>query len=253
MFEKELELAIRAAKTGGALLRRRENIHVNSDAGKDLKLSSDRESEAAILSLLRSETSYPILTEERGLLNGEDDNGLQWIVDPLDGTVNYFRGLTDLCCISIALWRGNEPILGVVYRFETDELFTGICGEGAFHNGEPIRVSGAERMETSILATGFPSYRDYGTESLLSFVRQVQRFKKIRMLGAAAIMGTCVASGWVDAYCEEHIMIWDIAAAASLVKAAGGVAKIELLENGACNCGLFASQALMEEFHAESV
>ena len=253
MFEKELELAVRAAKTGGAFLRRRENIHVNSSEGKDLKLSSDRESEAAILSLLRSESAYPVLTEERGAVGKPNESGLRWIVDPLDGTVNYYRGLLDLCCVSVALWRDDVPLLGVVYRFEADELFTGVCGEGAYCNGLPIRVSDAARLEDSIIAAGFPSYRDYGTESLLAFVRKVQRFKKVRMLGAAAIMGTYVAAGRIDAYCEEHIMLWDIAAASALVKAAGGEVSIQLLEDGACDCRLFASRELMEGFDAEGI
>ena len=253
MFEKELELAIRAAQAGGSILMAEKQTTVNSAEGKDLKLSTDRDSEAAILSVLREGSPYSILTEERGLQESEERSGFRWIVDPLDGSVNFFRGIKELTCISIALWKEEEPVLGVVFRYASDELFYGVKGKGAFCNGMPIKPSETTKVTQAIVATGFPTYLDYGAEKLMPLLRTAQRFKKVRMLGTAAIMGTFVAAGRVDAYFEDHIALWDIAAAAAIVAAAGGNVRIRPLSGSLCTCMLFANEKLMEDYDAESV
>lgn len=253
MYEKELELAIRAAREAGEILKQRSDVRVDSDEGKDIKLSSDKNSERAIISLLSAHSDYPILSEECGMVEREHKDGYLWIIDPLDGTANYLKGLTELTCVSIALWKNGEPVLGVVYRYAVDELYYGVIGQGAFCNGSPMRTNATCLVSKATVATGFPVHRDYGDESLQSFVRLIQRFKKVRMLGAAAVMGTFVAAGRVDAYMEDHIMLWDIAAAVAIVTAAGGAASVELLEENMCICKLFANEKLMEDFYAESV
>lgn len=250
MYQKELDLAVRTAKAAGAILKKRDHISVNSDEGKDLKLSSDKDSERTIVGMLRAESAYPILSEECGTVGETDSSGYRWIVDPLDGTVNYYKNIPELACVSIALWKGNEPILGVIYRCAVDELYWGAAGEGAYCNGTRILPSRTGQVRRAVIATGFPTHRDYSTESLMPFLRTVQRFKKVRMLGAAAIMGVFVAAGKVDAYYEDHIMLWDIAAASAIVAAAGGETQIELLDKNMCVCKLFANRELMEDFNA---
>lgn len=255
MYEKELELAKLAAREAGSYLIKREEIHVDANVGKDIKLSSDKYSEELIIDILKV-SGIPILSEECGRVDvhaGPAGSDTVWIIDPLDGTANYWKGLQELSCVSIALWKGDAPVLGVVYRFFCNELYYGIVGQGAFLNGVPIRTSDVTKTEQAVVATGFPVHRDYGTESLSAFVRQVQRFKKVRMLGAAAVMGTFVAAGKVDAYMEDEIMLWDVAGASALVLAAGGEVSVELLEDDKCICKCFATRALMEDYYAKSL
>ena len=245
MYEKEFEAAKKAALKSGEYLRKREKVHIDSADGKDIKLSSDKGSEKILMEELGS-FGYSILSEEYGMKDIGTE--LCWIIDPLDGTMNYSRGLDDLACVSVALWKGEEPLLGVVYRFKIDELFSGLVGNGAWLNDEPIKPSEVTKMTDAVLATGFPVKRSYDDEALSSFVKSVQGFKKIRMLGAAAIMGTFVACGRIDTYMEEDIMLWDIAAATAIVKAAGGSTQLEMREDNKYLCQLFASEELMKEF-----
>lgn len=251
MYNKELELAVTAAKEAGKILSARCNIVVDSAQGKDIKLSADKDSERKVISILSAGSEYPVLSEECGKVGSDHESGLHWIVDPLDGTANYFRNATELSCVSIALWKDNEPVLGVVYRYAVDELYTGIVGEGAYCNGTPIHTSDINEVSKAFITTGFPVHRDYSSESLSGFVRVVQRFKKVRMLGAAAVMGVFVACAKADVYYEDHIMLWDIAAAAAITKAAGGEISIELLNDDMCICRFFANRRLMEDFNAE--
>lgn len=248
MYERELELAIKAAKTAGDFLSKREGVHVDMAEGKDIKLSSDKNSERLIMDILR-DTYIPILSEECGRV-GWNGSEYLWIIDPLDGTANYWKGLEELACVSVALWKKNKPVLGVIYRFAVDELFYGVVGQGAYLNGKPIHTSDTRETAKAVIATGFPVHRNYCTDSLSRFIRQVQRFKKVRMLGSAAIMGAFVAAGKFDAYIEDEIMLWDIAGATAIVQAAGGAVSVQLLNEYKCICKCFANQELMEDYHA---
>lgn len=250
MWTKELELAKKAAKAAGTYLKRREDIRIDDQEGKDLKLSSDKRSESIIFSFLE-ESGIPILSEEYGLKGTKGER--YWIVDPLDGTVNYFKGMDDFSCVSIALWEDKQPVMGVVYRFQAEEFFYGMQGDGAYLNGERITPSEIRTTSQAVMAGGFPVKRAYDSVSLERFVQKVQKFKKVRMLGAAALMGTFVACGRLDAYFEEGIMLWDIAAAAAIVRAAGGTVYLKMLGGNKCSCQCFATQELMEDYYAQSV
>ena len=217
-----LAVAVAAVTEAGRLLLdlRRKPVEVLSEAAHDIKLEADRLAEARILAILGDRWPLPVLTEESGEHGALDGEPPMWVVDPLDGTFNYSRGMP-LCCSSVGLWAGGRPVLGAVYSFFHDELFTGIVGEGAWRNGKPIAVSGVRDVAKASLATGFPHHQDFNDAPLRGFVRQVQQFKKIRMLGSAALMGAYVACGWLDAYVEEDIWLWDVAAAAAIARAAG--------------------------------
>lgn len=246
MHESEYHLAMEAALRAGELLESNYNPEVDSQIGKDIKLSSDKKSEAIIVNILRA-TDIPILSEECGMV-GAYANSKVWIVDPLDGTANYWKDMKELACVSVALWENGLPVLGVINRFHQNEIFSGIVGKGAWMNEKPIHTSSIENVTEAVLATGFPVKRDYTANSLNGFVRQVQNFKKVRMLGAAAIMGAFVAAGRIDAYIEERIMWWDIAASMAIVKAAGGKVDFRMLEKYQCICKLFANETLYENF-----
>lgn len=252
MYENEMELAVQATKEAGNYLRKRQDINIQDFSGKDLKLSSDKKSEKIILDYL-SQSSYPVLSEECGIIGG--NNKLRWIVDPIDGTVNYFKGMDELSCVSLALWDSekNYPVLGVINRFMRNELFTGSKGTGAFLNGAKIKPSNIKRTEDAVMATGFPVKRNYSTDSLLPFVQQVQHFKKVRMLGTAALMGVFVAAGRVDAYFEDEIMIWDIAAAMAIAEAAGAAVSYQPLAENKCIFKCFSNHDLMEDYHAKGL
>ena len=219
-----LELAGQAARKAGALLRTRHNAgsgDVVSSVGRDIKLESDKAAEALILGILKTHGAIPILTEESGAHGSVDSADELWIVDPLDGSMNFNRGIP-LVCVSIALWRNGKPHLGVVYDFVRDELFMADAGQGAWLNGSRIHVSAATAAATGVLMTGFPSKALMNDEAMAHFNARVRSFKKVRMLGAAALMLSWVACGRVDAYTEDDIMFWDVAAGLALVEAAGG-------------------------------
>jgi len=217
-----LPLAIRAAKAGGALLRGRgeEGLVVVSDAGRDVKLEADRRAEARIVETLRGESDLPVLSEECGPL-GLLGEGPFWVIDPLDGTFNFQRGIP-FCCVAVGLMLGEEPLVGVIYDFDREELFTAVQGGGAWLDERPIRVSAVGEPRRAVLSTGWPTHGDFSDAGLSRLLRRIQRFKKVRMLGSAALSMAYVACGRLDAYAENGAMLWDVAAGAAIVRAAGG-------------------------------
>jgi len=228
-MSRELKLAADAAKGAGEILKRIyvQGSEICSATGKDIKLAADVEAERYILNVLRSGSTYPILSEEEGPDSSLDCRGPHWIVDPLDGTFNFSRRLK-FCCVSIGFWEHDRPICGLVYDFMQGARYEGIVGEGASRVSEnsehrtPISVSDVRDFSSAAICTGFPSGRNYARDSLLAFVDCVQRFKKIRLIGSAALSLAWVASGSVEAYHEEDIFFWDVAAGLALVQAAGG-------------------------------
>jgi myo-inositol-1(or 4)-monophosphatase len=192
---------------------------VESIAAKDIKTAADRHAEKIIENVLQP-LGFPMLSEE----NRKDvsaERGVRWLIDPLDGTMNFSRGFP-FCAVSVALWKDEEPILGVVHDLFSSQVYGGVVGEGAWLDEQPINVSSLGEHSQAMLATGFPSGRDYGTEALGMFVGKIQQFKKVRMLGAASLMLAQVAAGRFDVYEEEDIYLWDVAAGVALVAAAGG-------------------------------
>jgi len=244
----ELTLAQAAALDAGKLLlNEADPSNVLSAEGRDIKLDADRRAETLILERLIP-SGIPVLTEEAGEKGDVRRDGDFWVVDPLDGTYNYHRGIR-LCCVSIALCLGGKPRLGVVHHFGAGETFAGEVGAGATLNGAPMRVSSVKSPAKAILATGFPVSRDFSEASLRDFTSRVARFKKIRMFGTAALSAAYVACGRVDAYFEEDILFWDIAAGAALVEAAGGFVDVapSARKPWATVTRLSASNSLWEE------
>jgi len=225
--QEYLNIAVKAILRAGNTLRNDFNstIKINSSIGKDIKLQADLDSEKIILEFLTGESDIPILSEESGYLESKVQNDYRWIIDPLDGTLNYSRSIF-INCISIGLWNGNKPVLGVIYDFIHDSLFTGIVGGSARLNGEVISTSNIRYKKDAILCTGFPVYSNFGTENLSDFVSEIQEFKKVRLLGSAALSLSLLARGSVEAYKEDDIAIWDVAAGIPIIIAAGGICEI---------------------------
>ncbi|EAK0493961.1 inositol monophosphatase [Campylobacter lari] len=214
---KELEIAKLACyKAGGFLLKLKEK-KINSSDGKDIKLQADLDSEKIICEILTSAFSYPILSEESYKISDKERKGVYWIVDPLDGSLNFSQDIP-LCCISIALYKDNNPILGVIYDFYRDEMFSGEVGSGAWLNDKKIIPNNRKKpKKEAVLATGFSSYMSYDKKNLENFILHIQDFKKIRLFGSAALSLAYVACGRVDIYYEKDIAFWDVAAGIAII------------------------------------
>jgi len=180
----------------------------------------DTEAERVIREeLLGTFPTHGMLAEEGGELGGEED--ARWIVDPLDGTTNYAHGLS-IFCVSIALERAGEVVLGVVHDPMGEETFVAERGRGATLNGEPIRVSSTDEPIRALIATGFPYDRAELPEALELFGRLAASTRGMRRLGSAALDLCYVAAGRLDGYYERGIWPWDLAAGSVIVEEAGG-------------------------------
>ncbi|HMN06476.1 MAG TPA: inositol monophosphatase family protein [Flavobacteriales bacterium] len=181
----------------------------------------DKEAEQRFVAGLRKLLPEAGFIAEEG--TGERVDGLNWIIDPLDGTTNFVHGVP-CYCTSVALVKGTEIQLGVVLEVNRDECFSAWAGGGARLNGKPITVSARARLDESLLATGFP-YDDFGFESeYMELLRELMhRTRGIRRLGSAAADLAYVACGRFEAFYEYGLNSWDVAAGILLVREAGGM------------------------------
>lgn len=187
---------------------------------KEIKTNIDVILESSICSVLRT-TGLDIITEEREFEAGSDPSHLEWIVDPLDGTVNYARNIGP-CGVSIALCENRQPIWGVIGEFPSGSVSWGGKYYGAFRDGVPLRVSNTKTKAQAIICSGFPSRFTFDQKGYDWIRETFEDFAKVRMLGAASLSLLAVANGSVDAYSEMGIRIWDVAAGLAIVEGAGG-------------------------------
>ena len=219
------DLAVNAAIEAGNFLNKNklEEKEIHEEKGRDIKLIIDQDTEKLIRSNLQV-TDIPILGEEYG---GDIADGKYWVIDPIDGTANYFRGL-DECCVSIALMENDEALVGVIYNFNNDQMYTAVKNHGAFLNNTKISVSDIASRDKASITTGFPASESI--ESSMNFLENLKGWKKVRMFGSAALSCAYVASGKCDYYAEKGVYLWDIAAGICLVKEAGGFADLKLID-----------------------
>jgi len=224
-FSKELSIAKKAALAAGNFLKNnKKNLSKKlSSTNRDIKLQADIEAEQIIKEVIKVNSNFAILAEESGM--SEETYNSLWVVDPLDGTANYSRNIP-LCCVSIALLSDAKPVLGVIYDFNNDELYEGSISTGACLNGEAISVSKTKKSQEGVLVTGLPNDTDYSDEAMTEMIKNFQNWRKVRMIGSAAIASAYIASGKADLYIENKSYLWDIAAGAAIVNAAGGEALI---------------------------
>ena len=226
-IQHDLDLAKKAAKESGKLLlenREEFNQRLNSSS-KDTKLKADIESENLIKSIITSQSSYQILSEETG--KSSDDLGeIFWVIDPLDGTANYNRDIP-VCCVSIGLISNMKPILGVIYDFNNNHIYEGdTLNKKSTKNLNKIEVSSISSKEDGLLITGLPHDTDYSEHSLNNMIDDMQKWQKIRMMGSAAMAACYVASGKAEQYQEKGVYLWDVIAGAAIVESAGGSIEI---------------------------
>lgn len=219
---RELEAAMSAAREAGRVLREGFGLQhsIRYKGEVDLVTEVDERAEQVIKDiLLGAFPAHGMLAEEGGRLSGEEDT--RWIVDPLDGTINYAHGLP-LFAVSIALERAGEVVLGVVHDPMREETFIAERGVGATLNNEPIKASDTDELIQALIATGFPYDRTEMPEALELFGRFAALTRGIRRLGSTALDLCYVAAGRLDGYYERGIWEWDIAAGALILEEAGG-------------------------------
>jgi len=181
----------------------------------------DRAAEAAILDLVREHRpDDAILAEESGASGS--GSGRQWIIDPLDGTVNFVHEVPHVA-VSIALWDGDTPVVGVIVDALRADVYAARAGHGSTLNGDPIRASSRTDLAEMLVATGFPYDRDTNGAVYTSWIAGVlPRVRGLRRMGSAALDFAYVAAGRFDAYFEHGLAPWDGAAGILLVAEAGG-------------------------------
>jgi myo-inositol-1(or 4)-monophosphatase len=237
---KALTAAVKAARAAGKLMRANWHLpkRVKMADAHDIKLELDVRSQKLITKILRKAfPQIPLLGEEgcSGNMNAE----YRWVVDPIDGTVNYFFGMPH-AAVSIALqvrspaavtplWRtkksavhSHKTVLGVIYDPFANELWTVIRGGPTRLNGRVVRVSRHSHLNESVIAMGFSKSSENLKKSLPHLNRLARRALKIRIMGSAALELAYVASGRLDVYFERTINLWDIAAGALMVECSGG-------------------------------
>jgi len=222
MLKSTLLQAVHAA---AAEVRKFDDVDfkVSSKEGvNNLVTEVDHASERVIFDVIKS--AYPdhhILSEEAGEL--VQDSQYKWIIDPIDGTVNFAHRIP-LCCISIGVEHNGQMILGAVYNPFMNELFVAERGQGATLNDKKISVSTKEDVMSACLVTGFPyTYLDAPNGPLQVFDRFIRRGVAVRRLGSAAIDLCWVACGRFDGFYEHKLQAWDSAAGFLIVEEAGGM------------------------------
>lgn len=246
----DLHLAIAAAKAGGAIVGKffgsPPDPHYKGRFDPVTAVDHASEEEiTGLISLHRPDDA--ILAEEAG---GTAADGRQWIVDPLDGTVNFVHSIPQVS-VSVALYEDGQAVVGVVYDPLRDELFTAASGGGTRMNGHVISVSAETVLERCVVATGFPYDHDEKAEELAIVVREMLReVNGLRRLGSAALDLAWVAAGRYDGYWELGIAPWDGAAGLLLVREAGGVVTDPLGRDSTPFMGLVVASngAIHQEF-----
>lgn len=213
-----------AIQQAGALVQKRfyEAFEIESkdEIANNLVTAVDKESELLILSIVKKAfPDHGIVGEEYGTQN--DGSFFQWYIDPIDGTVNFAHGVP-LCCVSIAVAFHGEVIIGAVYHPMMQELYFAAKGEGAFLNDKRLKVSAKSDLQKAFLVTGFPYFLQDAYHPLPIFAHFLNMGLPLRRLGSAALDLCWVAAGRFDAFWEQQLKSYDMAAGALVVKEAGG-------------------------------
>jgi myo-inositol-1(or 4)-monophosphatase len=241
-----LSAAENAALAAGKLLR--ENFQsrqrVEMFASHDIKLEIDVLAQELISKLLLEEFPAHALYGEEGIV-GDQSNDHQWIVDPLDGTVNYFYGIPHFCT-SIALRLDNQIVVGVIYDPIRDEMWTGQKGEVSKLNRTPIHVSNRADLAEAVISIGLAKTGETIKTNFRLIQQMIHRVRKCRVLGSAALDMAYVACGRLDVYIETGISLWDIAAGCLLVENAGGSVDLRPRENMKDKYSIVASNGLID-------
>lgn len=229
--------AITAAQAAGERLRHAfgQSLHVNEVTAHDIKLAADVECQDLIYSILLDHFPKTRCIGEEGDSNnpGDPKAEVEWIVDPIDGTMNLAHNIPHFC-VSIAAREAatQKILLGVIYDPMRNELFTAQRGSGTYLNGMRQKVSTRATLAEAVLAVGFAKSQDSIDHCLKLYAIYGNQARKLRAMGSAALDLAYVATGRLDAYIEQGVNLWDIAAGIVLVEEAGGVVEAEVKAKG---------------------
>lgn len=224
-FNKFTSVAQKAARAGAKVLKKYFHgaLNVEFKGAIDPVTQADKLSQAAVIAVIKKAFPTHSIIAEEGSLKDVNNKNYCWIIDPLDGTVNFIHRLP-LFCVSVALKYKNEIIAGVVYAPVLNEMFVAQAGKGAYLNGKKIKVSKTKDIIKSLAVTGFPYYvRERKSKNIInSFKNIVLEAQGVRRLGSAALDLAWVGAGRFEFFWEEGLKPWDVAAGALIVKEAGG-------------------------------
>ena len=248
------ETAIEAARIAGRMMRENAatDLVVNEQDKFDIKIELDVQCQNAISQhLLAAFPDHAIFGEEG--LAGDQSSPWQWIVDPIDGTMNFFHGIPHYC-VSIALRHEGKLLLGVIYDPCQEELWLAENGEATL-NGQPIRVSERQDPAQAMVTVGFSKTADSLEAGFRRYRHIVGQVRKSRLMGSAALAMAYIATGRLDAYIEHEISLWDIAAGQLLIENAGGAVSLTPLppERGQEKFSIIASSTALQPFCLEAV
>jgi len=220
--QSPLAIAIAAARAAGQLIRSQfgRPLDVSEMLAHDIKLDLDVQSQQLITDMLLAEFPTHAIYGEEGIA-GNQESEWQWIIDPIDGTVNFFYSIPHFC-ISIALRHKEEIQVGVIYDPMRDELWEVERGGTPKLNGQPITVSNRKTLADGVVSVGMSKSPDVAIQATALLEKYIRRARKCRLMGSAALDLAYLACGRVDGYVEQSISLWDIAAGQLLVEAAGG-------------------------------
>jgi myo-inositol-1(or 4)-monophosphatase len=240
-----LNIAIQAARNSSKIITRCidhiENIKITEKQRNDFVTEVDRLAEQEIIkTITKAYPSHSILAEETGLIEGDD---FCWIIDPLDGTLNYIHGFPQYA-ISIALKHRNKLEIGLIYDPIRHEQFTAVRGKGAHLNNHRMRVTNHNNLTSALIGTGYPAYEEHAElKNYLNMLAVIiPKIAEIRHTGSAALNLAYVAAGRLDGYWEFGLKAWDMAAGILMIQEAGGMtvdfnAEANYLENGSIIAG----------------
>lgn len=221
-----LKTAVESVKEAGKIQEEKfgENFKIEHKGEINLVTEVDYQCEKIIIDIIKRDyPEHEILTEEAGSVKTAPNSRFKWIIDPLDGTTNYAHSYPCFCA-SVGLEIDGEIVAGAVYNPMLDELFTSIKGEGAYLNGDKIKVSKIGDINKSLLATGFPyDIRESKENNLNHFCNFAVRAQAIRRPGSAVLDLCYLAAGRFDGFWELKLYPWDMAASSLIVKEAGGM------------------------------
>lgn len=216
------KVAVEAAREAGALALElsEHKINYQSKGMYDILAEADTKSESLIIKKIKENfPEHSILSEE----SGEQDGNTQflWVIDPVDGTINYERHINEYC-VSIALEQNGELVLGVIYQVATGKLFVAVIGEGTYLNDKKIDVSEEKELINTLFATENSSKTDVRREDFEILFKIREKVRGVRIFGSGALHLAAVAEGHIDFYYKTRFNYWDIAAGTVLIREAGG-------------------------------
>lgn len=242
-----LEALSWAREAGAVQMRhfRQPHLDIHSKYGdSDIVTAADKAAEKILIdNIRRVHPDHSILSEESGESDGSSP--WRWVIDPLDGTTNFAEGLP-MFAVSIGIEHNGQTVIAVVYAPYLDELFHAVRGQGAFLNGKPIKTRPNQLLSRAVIATGFPVDKDINPDNNIDNLTAVlPQVRGIRRLGSAAIDLCYVAAGYLDAYWELNLHLWDIAAGLLILQEAGGLSTHFRSDRGLSICA--ASPAIFPQ------